>query len=242
MKLAGPALSALTCAVLACAALNGAARAQDTWGDLARFAWFACDCQDRVGDTDVGEGFKGAGLPQGWSAPGSAAEPAWRIADGHLALARSRQPLSGAGDPALVGRVLPSGAFSASTLVDYRALDNGDVAGLAAWRDAGNWLSIQVERIEPADLVAVRWRNGIGGPLAGKLIATTALPAAAKGQVRLRIDGDGHDTYRLLFATLEGNWQVLSADLDGSMLSGANSDQLPRALIGPFAVDGAERN
>ena len=153
---------------------------------------------------------------------------------GELTISASAEPLSSKSEPSFFGSPLPDRDFSIRAQLNFSPLAPGDVAGLAARRDGEHWLAIQVERIEPADLVAVRLRDGGGSPPGGKLIATTALPGSAGGKVRLRIDGRD-DRYALMFATGNGLWQVLAEDIDGSGLSG------PGVLAGPFATDGAER-
>ena len=159
---------------------------------------------------------------------------------GELTIAANAEPLSSDSEPSFLGSPLPDRDFSIRTLMDFSALAPGDIAGLAARRDGEHWLAIQVERIEPADLVAVRLRNGKGSPPGGKLVATTALPGSAEGKVRLRIDGrDGR--YSLMFDTGNELWQMLAEGIDGSSLSGPGAGQMPIVLAGPFATDGAER-
>lgn len=158
---------------------------------------------------------------------------------GELTIAASAEPLSSEGQPSFLGSPLSDRDFSIRARLDFSPLAPGDVAGLAARRDGEHWLAIQVERIEPADLVAVRLRDGGESPPGGKLIATTALPGSAGGKVSMRIDGrDGR--YALMFATGNGLWQVLAEGIDGSGLSGSGLSGAG-LLAGPFATDGAER-
>lgn len=153
---------------------------------------------------------------------------------GDLTITASTEPLSSEGEPSFLGSPVPGLDFTIRAQLDFSPLASGDVAGLAVRRDGAHWLAIQVERIEPADLVAARLRDGGESPPGGRLIATTALPGSAGGKVRLRIDGrDG--AYALMFATGNGLWQVLAEGIDGSSLSA------PDMLAGPFATDGAER-
>lgn len=186
----------------------------------------------------VRDDFSEEPLPGGWIMRGASSGQWWRVSGGSLRILPNAEPLSGNGDPAFFGRALVHPQFSAQTLLDYSVLEDGDVAGLAAGRDADAWISIQVERIEPADLIAVRWRGGAGDPPAGRLVATTALPGSFDEKVRLRIDGVRGD-YTLMYAGADGLWQILAEDIDGSRLTfnSARGDQ--PAIVGPFAVDGA---
>lgn len=161
--------------------------------------------------------------------------PEWALlADDALLISTGREPLS-APNPTLIGRDVDAGHYSATTLLDYSALTEGDVAGLVARADPAHWVSIQVERIEPADLIAVRLRDGNASSPAGRLVYTTALPGSFDQRVRLRIDADD-GRYRLLFAQENGLWQVLAEDVP---IPSGPGDAGP-VLIGLFGMDGAD--
>ena len=184
------------------------------------------------------EEFDGPDMPLEWMMRRAPETTWWRLQDGALEILPNAEPMSGDGNPAFYGRRQQHMDISAQTLLDYSGLEEGDVAGLAIGQNEQFWMSVQVERIEPADLIAVRWRGGADVQPAGKLIATTALPGSFGQKVRLRIDGKGGN-YTMMYASEDGLWQVLAEDLDGSILSTTLAGGFQGALVGPFAVDGA---
>lgn len=210
-------------ALIAALGLAAPAAAQD--GAVAAFEWL-----DISATAPASEPVSATGL-----APLMEQAPDWaRLDDDRLLIATGREPISGS-TPTMIGRDVATGEYSASTLLDYAALREGDIAGLAAHAGPAQWISIQVERIEPADLVAVRLRNGDASSPAGRLIYTTALPGSYGQRVRLRIDADG-GRYRLLFAPENGLWQILAEDIAGP---GGPGEGEP-ILIGLFGMDGAD--
>jgi len=156
-----------------------------------------------------------------------------------LVLTAVPEPLSSERLPSLVGQAIRSNAFSVTTLLDYSALEEGDVAGVTLFRSPDSWLSLQVERIEPADLIAVRLRAGGHSPPAGKLVAATGLAGSFGERVRLRVDGrDGE--CMLMFASERGFWQVLAETFCPSGIKPDGDGDRDTALLGLFATDGAE--
>ena len=149
-----------------------------------------------------------------------------------FALSASKAPFWSPGASVMSMRI-PGPEFSGRAKLDFTGLGEGDVAGLALFHDTGHWLSIQVERIEPADLIAVRLHDGPGGVTAGRLIYTTALSGAFAGKVRLRIDGS-QGKARLMFAEEHGLWQILAEDV----LLPFSAEARPELVL--FATDGAD--
>ena len=214
----------LAAALATSLAIGAPASAQE-----ARFDWFALD-------SDSGEwrdDFDGETMAPSWT-PHDEAELAYsRPGEGSLQIGPNREPLWGDGRPGFLGRPAADGPYDASAHLDYSRLEDGDVAGLVLRRDADHWLSVQVERIEPADLIAVRLRDGADSPWAGRLVATTALPGSFEQQVSLRIvSADGG--YALHYAGPTGDWIALASGIDAAALGNGSS-------IGLFATDGAER-
>ncbi|OYX67412.1 MAG: hypothetical protein B7Y88_01205 [Sphingomonadales bacterium 32-64-17] len=149
-----------------------------------------------------------------------------------ITLNATRAPLW-SNEAELVAQPLPSADFSGTVTLDWSGLGEGDVAGLAVYHDHDHWLSIQVERIEPADLIAVRLHEGPGGVTAGRLVFTTALGGTFERKVRLRIDGEDGRA-RLLFAQRHGLWQILAEDVPLPFTDEA------RPELALFATDGAD--
>ena len=206
------------------AALSVAAPAAAQDGPVIAFEWLEVSTDGSAKEAPSASGLQ----PLMENAPDWAS-----LADDSLLIATGRQTLS-SDSPTLVGTQATGGTFSASTLLDYRALREGDVAGLVARADPAHWVSIQVEKIEPADLIAVRLRDGDATSSAGRLIYTTALSGSFDQRVRLRIDAD-NGRYRLLFAQENGLWQILAEDVRGPA-NGAGP-----VSVGLFGMDGADQ-
>ena len=222
---------ALSVALLA---LPVSAQAQEA---LASFEWFSLE----DGGAHDGEPttFDGPALPEDWTRISGDAQRGFAVRDGALAIMGNPVPLAGDGAPSMYGATPASADFSAQTLLDYRAMEEGDVAGLAAMRGPDRWLSIQVEIIEPADLIAVRRRADSNDPPGGKLVYTTALPGSYGDRVKLRLDvADGEAM--LLYSGVNGLWQVLAEDIDVGFLSPSGAGDTWTTIVGPYAVDGAE--
>ena len=204
---------------------------------LASFEWFSLE--DGGAHEAERTAFDRPALPEGWTRKSGDAQQGFMVRDGALAIMGNPVPLAGDGAPSMFGKAPASADFSAQTLLDYRALEEGDVAGLAAMRGPDRWLSIQVEIIEPADLIAVRRRADSGDPPGGKLVYTTALPGSFGDRVILRLDV-ANGQAMLLYAGGNGLWQVLAEDIDVGFLSSAGSGDPQTTIVGPYAVDGAE--
>ena len=194
----------------------------------ARFEWVA-GATDGV---EWREEFDGQTIAPPWTTSVRTDTQWWHLDRSALVIAGNRSPLWQRGNAGFWGRPVEAGRLQAATQLDYSRLGNGDVAGLALVRDEAHWLSVQVERIEPADLIAVRLRDGESSPWAGRLVATTALPSRFAAGVQLRIVGAA-GTYTLSYAEPGGDWMTLARDVAAPALA--------PAAIGLFATDGAER-
>ena len=124
------------------------------------------------------------------------------------------------------------GDFTLETTLAYRDLADGDVAGVALRGADGGWISLQLEQITPALLIAVR-SHVLGGIDAhGRLLVTTAVSGWHSGRIRMRIERRG-SMVQFSHAPVDGEWQALGP---------AFADPAGRdAEVGLFAVDGAER-
>ena len=159
-----------------------------------------------------------------WTLPGGAPLP--------LVMEAGRSGLSGPGEAAFSGAPVPAGDFALTTTLTYQDLRDGDEAGLALRGDNGGWVSLQLEHITPALLIAAR-RHAPGEPqVHGRLMATTAVPGWYEGRIRLRMKRSSRQI-ALFYAVEGGDWQAL-----GLPLSDPTGNT---ARAGVFAVDGAER-
>lgn len=156
----------------------------------------------------------------GWSLPASPASATGRRAN-----------LSGH-DPAFNGGPVAAADFILETTLAYADLADGDVAGIALRGANGGWVSLQLEQITPALLVAVRRHVAGGTDAHGELLATTAVPGWHDGRIRLRIERRA-GLLRFAHARLDGDWQDLGPAFPDPTGSAAQA--------GLFAVDGAER-
>lgn len=156
----------------------------------------------------------------GWSLPASPASVTGRRAN-----------LSGQ-DPAFSGGPVAPGDFTLETTLAYADLADGDVAGIALRGANGSWISLQLEQITPALLVAVRRHVADGIDAHGELLATTAVPGWHQGHIRLRIERRA-DLLHFAHARPDGDWQGLGQAMPDPTGNAAQA--------GLFAVDGAER-
>jgi hypothetical protein len=142
-----------------------------------------------------------------------------------------REGLSQPQGIALAGTAV-AGDFTLETTLDYASVADGDVVGIALRGAEGGWISLQLEQITPALLIAVRdHRPGWIGAH-GRLLATTAVSGWHDGRIRLKIERRGR-LLRFAHAQVDGGWQALGPAI-ADPTSGAGT-------IGLFAVDGAER-
>ncbi|MEO5707156.1 MAG: hypothetical protein ABIT10_01030 [Alteraurantiacibacter sp.] len=163
---------------------------------------------------------------EAWSLLGAPPAP---LQGGRADLSRSHarsQATSFSGTP------VPAGDFSLTTTLVYQNLADGDVAGIALRGSNGGWISLQLEQITPALLIAVRSHVPDGIDAHGRLRATTAVSGWHQGRVQLKIERRG-DTLQFSHAAEGGEWERLGpvfADPIGGV-----------GELGLFAVDGAER-
>lgn len=164
--------------------------------------------------------------------------PEASVADWSLAALPAPSQVTGnrtglsASQAAFSGIPVPAGDFTLETTLAYRNVADGDVAGLALRGTNGGWISLQLEQITPALLLAVRQHVPGGIDAHGRLLATTAVSGWHDGAIRLRVERRGG---MILFAhaPVDGEWQHLG---------GAFADPADGAVqVGLFAVDGAER-
>ncbi len=157
----------------------------------------------------------------------------WSLPDAPVPTPRlgERAGESGPGSPGFSGTPV-RGDFTLETTLAYRDLADGDVAGIALRGAKGGWISLQLEQITPALLIAVRSHVPGGIDAHGRLLATTAVPGWHQGRIRLRIERRGGMVY-VAHARVDGEWQELGAGF-ADPTGGAGA-------VGLFAVDGAER-
>jgi hypothetical protein len=125
-----------------------------------------------------------------------------------------------------------NGDFTLETTIAYHNVADGDVVGIALRGADGGWISLQLEQITPAMLIAVRSHRPGGIDAHGQLLATTAVPGWHEGRIRLKIERRGA-MVEFWHARVDGEWQSLGLPFVDPAGSGAE--------IGLFAVDGAER-
>jgi regulation of enolase protein 1 (concanavalin A-like superfamily) len=156
-----------------------------------------------------------------WSLPGA---PPVAVEGGRAGLSRP--------EATAFSRAPVRGDFTLEATLAYRDLADGDVAGVALRGADGGWISLQLEQITPALLIAVRSHVPGGIEAHGRLLATTAVSGWHEGHIRLKIERRGR-MVQFSHAPLDGAWQALGRPF----VNPAGSD----AEVGLFAVDGAER-
>ena len=124
------------------------------------------------------------------------------------------------------------GDFTLETTLAYRDVADGDVVGIALRAADGGWISLQLEQITPALLVAVREHRPGGIDAHGRLLATTAVAGWHEGRIRLRM-ARGSGMVQFAHARVGGDWEVLGPAFPDPP-SGSGE-------VGLSAVHGAER-
>ncbi|BCU78093.1 glycoside hydrolase family 43 protein [Luteolibacter sp. LG18] len=194
------------------------------------------------GSFSVHDDFNGKELGQQWFFLRTPREPWWSltakpgslmIAPRPVALHSIDKPDPAAnGNPSFVARRLQHVRYSASTtLVLNPAATAGD-AGLAALQNDTNYffLGVHTEPGKPRSVfLEQRTKN-----TSAETLASETLPENAKA-ITFRMEGDGKDQTFSYRVTKDGEWKVLKAGVDGSILSTGSAGGFVGATLGMYA-------
>ncbi|HEY0945223.1 MAG TPA: glycoside hydrolase family 43 protein [Opitutaceae bacterium] len=152
-----------------------------------------------------------------WSVLRTPRETWWSLAtkEGSLSLSPRPVGLREKGNPAFVGRRQQHARFVATTALRVPA-DEAVAAGLVAFQNETHHFFLGVRRHGLKREVFLERVAGGGSGGAPETIATAELSLAEN--IELRITGEG-GACTFSYATHPGNWRVLKADVDASILS-----------------------
>ncbi|GAB3514448.1 glycoside hydrolase family 43 protein [Pseudoxanthomonas daejeonensis] len=183
-------------------------------------------------------GFEGRQLPLDWITVRNPRESWYRLDGGALHLQARAVGLGERDNPSFLARRQQHQGALASTAVRFVPQRDGDTAGLAAFQNEDFWYLLAVTRENGMPMVVLDRRDGRrkDQPRTGTRLASAPLPAAAVDQpLYLRIRARGAE-YDFEYATVEGQWQSLARDADGTLLSTSVAGGFTGAVFGLYAA------
>ncbi len=184
------------------------------------------------------ETFRADTLPHAWLMLDPPKQAWFATGEDGLRITPSSTPLgghgTGSGRPTYIGRRLQHHRATIAATLDTGALDAGELAGLALLQDERHHYVAAIEREEDgASLVLLR-RAGQDDPLQGRELARIALAELPdRLSLRLRLDAPRLDVD---YALTPGDWRLLAADLDASLLTVDIAGGFIGNTFGPYAV------
>jgi alpha-N-arabinofuranosidase len=171
--------------------------------------------------------FDGAALSPLWVMLRCPRDAWWRLADGKLSLTPRPDVLSAPGQPAFLGRRLQHARFEAGTSLAVPA-GLGVSAGLVAFQNETHHYFLGVRQgAAGAEIFLER----LAGQPPEKLASR---PIGGSGPVQLRIVG-ADKNLEFSYATKPGEWQVLMADADATVLTTQAAGGFVGAMVGVHA-------
>jgi xylan 1,4-beta-xylosidase len=191
------------------------------------------------GPFKVRDEFDGPKLPLYWMTPRNPREPWWRLKDGALTLTARDQKLGGNGQPSFWGRRQQHLDASASTAMRYVPVKPGDKAGLVALQNDDFYYFLGLALDGGQTVVRLERRAGPKDPVDGVVVASAPITLKPGAPVYLRIDAEG-GRYAFAYGQSSGQWTVLKADVDGTLLSTKVAGGFVGTVFGAYAY-GAPR-
>jgi alpha-N-arabinofuranosidase len=154
-------------------------------------------------------------------------------APGRLTLHPRADPLTGRGRPSLVARRQQHAAFTATAALHFPAAP-GVSAGLVAFQNETHHFFLGVRRHGAGvEIFLERAAGADTGPVP-PTVAQADLAAPVPAVIELRIAGDG-GAYSFAYAIRPGEWRVLQANEDGTILSTRTAGGFVGTMIGLYA-------
>lgn len=136
-------------------------------------------------------------------------------------------------NPSFLARRLQHVDFQAETAIEIRPDTLASDAGLAALQNDTNYLFLGV-RIRDGHAREVFLERRDKSAAVARIFARHDLPASARS-LELRVSGTGRLVTAAYRLGEKAAWQVLAADLDGSLLSTQNAGGFVGAVVGLYA-------
>jgi alpha-N-arabinofuranosidase len=136
-----------------------------------------------------------------------------------------------AAQPSFVARRQQHAYASASTTVRYLPRRDGDRAGIAAFHNDEHFYLLSVARVAGRRVVQLERRSG---DAPASVIASAPLAGAGDRPIYLKIQARG-DRYDFHYGTRPGQWTLLKADADGTVLSTKVAGNFVGTMLGLYA-------
>jgi alpha-N-arabinofuranosidase len=185
------------------------------------------------GEFEVRDEFDGPTLPMYWvtiRGPGTQ----WYHLDtppGALTLHARSARFDPKSQPSFVGRRQQHRDFSASTSMTYVPAKDGDKAGIIAFQNDEYYYLLSLTRLNGQTMVQVEKH---AGPGVDSVVALAHVPINGRTPLFLKIQGQG-GKYDFSYATQPGEWNVLLANADGTILSTKVASGFVGAMLGLYA-------
>ncbi|MCH5270984.1 MAG: family 43 glycosylhydrolase [Lachnospiraceae bacterium] len=131
--------------------------------------------QDSDGEESKNLLGEGSRLPLDWMTPRPPEEDAIRLEEGILSLKGSRLPLSDVGSRNILLRRQEHFIFTASTLMEYLPMQEGQEAGLICYYDENTWVSCSLSKEQNGEYIQVKEHIGEQDIIHGKTRLAEAL-------------------------------------------------------------------
>ena len=176
------------------------------------------------------ETFAGPELPLNWMTLRIPTERWWSMGQGALTLKARPDKLTD--QPSFWGRRQQHINASAQVTVDFAPTADGDRAGLTALQSDEFFYFLGVVGSGGKPVLRLERRAGAGDPVDGRVIAEASLTGT--GPVDLKITARAGE-YDFAYAVKPGDWKVLKAGADGTILSTRKAGGFVGAMFGVYA-------
>jgi alpha-N-arabinofuranosidase len=184
------------------------------------------------------EDFNGGRLPFHWMMPRNPRERWYELDDGRLVLRARAVGLGENGNPSFLARRQQHINASATTVIRFAPLRDGEEAGLAAFQSEEFWYFLALAMENGRQILKLERRAGPGDPAGGIAIASIPSPVPAGAPLWLRAEARG-PVYRFSYAVREGEWRTLFDHADGTILSTRTAGGFVGAVFGVHAYSPA---
>jgi alpha-N-arabinofuranosidase len=176
------------------------------------------------------ETFTGPELPLNWMTLRIPTERWWSVGQGALTLKARPDKLTE--QPSFWGRRQQHTNATAQVRVDFTPKADGDRAGLTALQSDEFFYFLGVVREAGKPVLRLERRAGTSDPVDGVVVAQAPLPAT--GPVDLKITARAGE-YDFSYAVKPGDWKVLKAGADGTILSTRKAGGFVGTMFGVYA-------
>lgn len=161
----------------------------------------------------------------------------WRLEDGALTLTARPIGIGAGAQPSFIGQRQRHAHAVYETELTFTPESAGDEAGLAILQN--DHFGYQLGLIGQEDgrfAVRLSVRAGADDPAHGRMLEVVEAPDSPGGVYRLRITARG-GAYDFAVAPTGGDWIMVGADLDGTLLSTQTAGGFVGAIVGAYAYD-----